>query len=265
MSKIKEREKNFPPSVWRDACDFARQAQESSKGQAGISRGIQMWERNQCGTLDKGLSISTDWSKQEDWRETQRRERLSPRGKEGWKPLSQTALGREAPGGHFSSHRRTKLTPQGSSRENRTELSKSGDRRTGLKTTKQKKLKQTWLKSGAGEMERKRQLGQGKGEGNHLGWLAFWKGKRMAGSAFLHKLNQQQACQLLGHISSNCSCAWCLSPKTILMEWKKEPEDRGKSSTIRRADNISKSGNELRASWGPLSETPFHIWRNMLA
>ena len=76
----------------------------------------------------------------------------------------------------------------------------------------------------------------------------------MAGSAFLHKLNQQQACQLLGHISGNWSCAWCawrLSPKTILMEWKEEPEEKGKSSTIRRADNISESGSELRASRGP--------------
>lgn len=161
MSKIKERKRNFPPVSEEMPVILPGKLRKTAKGRQVFQGAYSCERRNPRGILDKGLSVSTAWNKQEDWRETQRRERSSPqREKEGWKPQSQTSpVGKGSPWRAFYQQGRSKLTPQGSSGENRTELCMSGDRRTGLKTTKQKKLKTDLIKV------RSRRNGKGRGQG----------------------------------------------------------------------------------------------------
>lgn len=63
--------------------------------------------------MDKGLSISTDWSKQEDWRETQRRERSSPRGKGRLEATEPEFPGEGSPWRAFQQPRKNKVDSAG--------------------------------------------------------------------------------------------------------------------------------------------------------
>ena len=78
MSKIKERKRNFPPVSEEMPVILPGKLRKTAKGRQVFQGAYSCERRNPRGILDKGLSISTAWNKQEDWRETQRRERSSP-------------------------------------------------------------------------------------------------------------------------------------------------------------------------------------------
>lgn len=72
MSKIKK-EKLPPVSEEMPVILLCVAPQENSKGQAGHFKCDRCERRNPRGILDKGLSVSTAWNKQERLRETQRK------------------------------------------------------------------------------------------------------------------------------------------------------------------------------------------------